>query len=94
MVKDGDKKTRQAVGNRMVRRLYELGTPYVQLLGWIIVVFGIVFSAGSRWDRVYAYENRIVILEQFREDTIGQLASMKQKIDIMYEWQKQDRGGR
>ncbi len=76
----------------LAKRLYELATPYVQLLGWLIVTGSVVISGIAIVQQVQAFDGRITALERaFIEtdkryvETDKRLAVMDGKLDIVVE---------
>ena len=62
----------------IVKRIYDQYTPYIQLIGFVILC---TFTAGMNWSKVSDYESRITKLEAFQETTAPQIAHIDQKLD-------------
>lgn len=43
----------------IAKKLYEQGTPYVQILGWVAVMCSVFIGIGVYYSKVEAYDGRI-----------------------------------
>lgn len=65
---------RRARNQCLPKRLYYLCTPYIQIGGFI-------FLCGMNWQKVAAYEDRLVKLEIFQNITTPKIDRIDQKLD-------------
>lgn len=73
-------------------RLYNDFTPYVQVMGWLSVVTGIIWAASATWSRVDAsilsHDTRLGTIEHREDDTMKRLERVEGKLDIIIEFHK------
>lgn len=67
----------------IMKRLYEQYTPYVQVLGFIILC---AFTAGFNWNVVSAYGKDIDDLKKWKEQTQPALARMQQQVQDIHDY--------
>jgi hypothetical protein len=69
----------------LFKRLYETATPYVQLLGWSVVISSIILGSMSVAQQVQAFDGRISVLERSFIDGDKRLAVIDGKLDLLIE---------
>lgn len=67
----------------LVKRLYELATPYIQLTGWLVVVSSVLLGALAIIQEVQAFDGRISALERAFIDSDKRLSVIDGKLDVV-----------
>lgn len=67
----------------LVKRLYELATPYIQLTGWLMVVSSVLLGALAIIQEVQAFDGRISALERAFIDSDKRLSVIDGKLDVV-----------
>lgn len=69
----------------VMKRLYDMATPYVQIIGWAVVAVPILYGSAVYLHTTLAYGDDITSLKAWREQTEPSMAAMKQEIDDIHE---------
>ena len=72
----------------LVVKLWNQATPYIQMLGWVIIVLGVFGAATLQYGKVQAYDDRIAKLEQDNEKQMILLQRIDQRLSDMYDRSK------
>ena len=67
----------------LIKRLYELATPYIQLTGWLMVVSSVFLGALAIIQEVQAFDGRISALERAFIDSDKRLSVIDGKLDVV-----------
>lgn len=67
----------------LIKRLYELATPYIQLTGWLMVVSSVILGALAIIQEVQAFDGRISALERAFIDSDKRLSVIDGKLDVV-----------
>lgn len=72
------------MSKKLVKRIYERFTPYVQVLGWAAIVIPAVYTASVGVDKALAFDSRLTAMEQAQTSYKYEVARLNGKIeDIM-----------
>lgn len=69
----------------LAKRLYEIATPYVQLIGWLVVMGTLTTAGIALVQQVEAFDGRVSALEQAFIESDKRLAVMDGKLDVLIE---------
>ena len=67
----------------LVKRLYEIATPYIQLTGWLVVMSSVLLGALAIIQEVQAFDGRISALERAFIDSDKRLSVIDGKLDLV-----------
>lgn len=62
-----------------VKRAWRVATPYVQVIGWIIVAVPVLLSFGNLVNSARAFDERLTAVET----SVQKLAAVDQKLDLV-----------
>lgn len=76
----------------IVKRIYNNWTPYIQVIGWVVIALPMTYSAFSYFHTTLAYgddiqkiNTRIDGIDAWKEKTSPVMAAMKQEIDDIHD---------
>jgi hypothetical protein len=69
----------------LFKRLYDKATPYVQLLGWLVITGSVVLSGMAAAQKVEAFDGRLNIIERAYIDNDKRFAVIDGKLDVLIE---------
>lgn len=70
----------------LMKKLYSITTPYIQIGGWAVVAVPAVFSMYSLINDARAYGERIEVLEKAKDAQGAQLQTVDQKLDVIIQY--------
>lgn len=69
-----------------VKKVYDRYTPFVQIIGWVIVIIPIFWMAVSVIQQVMAYDGRIVNVERSQKDYETRFDRLDNKVEDMMDF--------
>lgn len=74
------------------KKLWDWGTPYIQILGFVATIIAVTFAGGGKWDEVNAAIGDVATLKIWQAQVNTQQAVMKQELDDLHAWYAKDTG--
>jgi hypothetical protein len=67
-------------------KLWNMATPYIQIIGFVSTLASIIFFAGGSWNDVKAYSKRIDVIEGWKTEEQQDMAVIKQQIKDIHDY--------